>query len=569
MKGRILGGLVLTVLLFLWALTGYAETEVNMGIVSGLDDRIVTIEGAADAACPYVLMIVYKPGKGESDITAETDSGVISRIETIAVSDDGSFRMEFEMEDEESGVYSAYFKAGTETWIKTFPYTSKARLGEALEKINSIDANTQDEELKSIYGTYCGDLRLPDKWFSALPASKQTEILESVFKSGTEYKSGGAVRGIMAEAVCTACANGGVGAAALQEMLAVYEDTLQFEGNSKLFGVYVVSQEQRVKICKDVIASGAYQTIESVREAYQKSALLRAVNDVSEHGAMQSLLNAYASGFGGISFADYNRLTNLKKKSVDTRMIQTEFEKIEEVKTAFDKYVSEAADAGNSGGGGSGGGASSARPSVSFDKETPEKSGEQTSFDPETAVIFKDIDHVAWARRAIETLYRLGIIKGKSEGVFEPEAQVTRGEFVKMLCTAMGLKETANMTVQYTDVPADDWCRSYIAAATQNGLVQGNPDGSFGKDEPILRQDIAVILYRALVKAGMSWGGDEAEQFADADQIDDYALESAVRLRQAGIIDGVGENRFAPKANASRAEAAKMIYMFYSIINSL
>ena len=47
--------------------------------------------------------------------------------------------------------------------------------------------------------------------------------------------------------------------------------------------------------------------------------------------------------------------------------------------------------------------------------------------------------------------------------------------------------------------------------------------------------------------------------FVDSDEISDYAREAVYRIKEIGIIDGVGENRFNPKGLCTRAMAAKII----------
>ena len=53
--------------------------------------------------------------------------------------------------------------------------------------------------------------------------------------------------------------------------------------------------------------------------------------------------------------------------------------------------------------------------------------------------------------------------------------------------------------------------------------------------------------------------------FEDVSMIDSYAADSVAAMQQAGIINGMGDGRFAPQANATRAEAAKMIDALYTL----
>ena len=116
------------------------------------------------------------------------------------------------------------------------------------------------------------------------------------------------------------------------------------------------------------------------------------------------------------------------------------------------------------------------------------------------------------------------------------------------------------MEADFADVNADDWYYSVVAAAAANGIAQGIGGGLFNPDANISRQDMAVIIDRAAKLKGITFGADgTAMAFADADQIALYALEAVENMRIAGIINGNGDGTFAPQANATRAESAKMI----------
>lgn len=572
MRKFVLYGLELLTVMFLMFCTVYAQEECSAEIVSQIDGGIVTIKGAAAAENKTVLLIVYKPDKGPEDILKGETKDIVSRMEIMPIDAGGRFYLEFVMEDEESGEYTAYFKAGEKIWKETFPYTAQQRLREALEKMNKISVTTSEEEMQALYQRYWQDLRLPDSWFTKLSAKEQVESLKRVFQQGTEYKSGAELCKTFAEEVFTAFVNFQAVPEDIHAMMEECEDVLLFESDEKLFGVFLTAPEQRTKIFTNVLKKREYENLDAIRKAYTEFSLLQAANDIEKYSEMHGFLEKYQAELGGISFTDYSRLSTNQKKSVDIRMTQTEFDDLLSVKEMFEKYVKQAVSEEESGsnhhggcsGGGSGSGGGGTRSVVSFDPE--ERKHEEAPVVSEE--IFEDLGGVEWARDAITSLHRLGIVDGKSDKVFDPDAQITRSEFVKLLCAAMNIKFTGDFA-EYSDVNADDWCWEYVQTASQNGLVQGNPDGSFGKDRPILRQDISVILYRALEKAGIDWQSANTEQFQDMDEFDAYAVESALMLRQTGIINGTGDNRFAPKACANRAEAAKMIYQFYIILQSL
>ncbi|HHV99353.1 MAG TPA: S-layer homology domain-containing protein [Clostridiaceae bacterium] len=195
-------------------------------------------------------------------------------------------------------------------------------------------------------------------------------------------------------------------------------------------------------------------------------------------------------------------------------------------------------------------------------KETKEESEEKptTEDSGETKVTFSDISNVKWAKETIEYLAARGIISGPGDGTFRPSDKVTRAEFIKMLMIALELEdEEAECT--FSDVKAGAWYYKPIAAAEKLGIVKGKGDGTFGVNDEILRQDMAVMIYRTAQLLGIDLGDDvNVEPFTDEAEISGYAKEAVTAIQKAGIINGIGDGRFAPKNNATRAEAAVIIY---------
>ena len=176
-----------------------------------------------------------------------------------------------------------------------------------------------------------------------------------------------------------------------------------------------------------------------------------------------------------------------------------------------------------------------------------------------TKEIFADLDGFDWAKDAILSLKEQGIINGRSETEFDPSATVTRAEFSHMLAKAMKL-DPENAKSDFADVSEDDWFYKSVSALSEKGIVNGTGNGLFGSDNPILRQDSAVML------AGfVNLQNSENTDFADADEISDYAKESVKKLKSAKIFSGDENGNFNPKSSITRAEAAVVIY---NILNS-
>lgn len=188
-------------------------------------------------------------------------------------------------------------------------------------------------------------------------------------------------------------------------------------------------------------------------------------------------------------------------------------------------------------------------------------------------VDFKDlVGDYAWAAEPVNALAAAGILNGRSDDSFDPASYVTRAEFAKMICVAMAIPEAANTALPtFTDVTEDDWFFGWVEAAAAKGIVNGVTENTFAPNDLVTREQMASMLYRAIVSmnyAQMLPSGT-ATSFADYASIADYAKAAVVELNKAGVINGVTDTMFAPKAPATRAQAAAMIYQYFAAIKAI
>jgi hypothetical protein len=181
----------------------------------------------------------------------------------------------------------------------------------------------------------------------------------------------------------------------------------------------------------------------------------------------------------------------------------------------------------------------------------------------EADITFNDLSTVSWAKTYIEALAGREILSGVGDGKFDPNSNVTREQFAKMIVEAFGLMdETAKTSL--SDVDQKAWYAKYVASAQKAGVINGIGGNKFGVGSKISRQDMAVMAYRAAVAANVELEMvNEKETFVDNASIASYAAEAVSIMQQANIINGVGGNMFAPTDNATRAAAAKIIYLLY------
>lgn len=176
---------------------------------------------------------------------------------------------------------------------------------------------------------------------------------------------------------------------------------------------------------------------------------------------------------------------------------------------------------------------------------------------------FSDVPETEWYFMYVKEVCAAGAMQGKSETIFAPEADMTRAEFVTVLCRLSedDITELDNSLIkQFSDVNPTEWYKDYIKWAVSSDLVKGYSDGTFKPDAPILRQEIAVIFERFFKHQGLSVRGRAlTNNFADKDLFPDWAEASIEVLRTTGLIGGDENKNFNPKANASRAEIATII----------
>ncbi|MGD0031192.1 glycosyl hydrolase 53 family protein [Paenibacillus illinoisensis] len=178
---------------------------------------------------------------------------------------------------------------------------------------------------------------------------------------------------------------------------------------------------------------------------------------------------------------------------------------------------------------------------------------------------FADLSKVAWARDSIEALGARGAIQGSGNGLFQPDAQVTRAEFLQMLMSSLDIIDKVSKA-PYHDVQKEDWYADAVGSAKNLGIVSGLPGGKFGPNDPVSRQDMALMVFRAAKAMNINLPIKAAEaDFRDEQAIGAYAAEAVSLLAKAGILGGMGNGDFFPKAASSRAQAAVIIYRLFSL----
>ena len=179
---------------------------------------------------------------------------------------------------------------------------------------------------------------------------------------------------------------------------------------------------------------------------------------------------------------------------------------------------------------------------------------------------FSDTD-AHWAKMDIEELSATGIINGRPDGAFDPDATVTRAEFAAIMSRMFPQTESkTNINPVFSDVSPEDWFYDAVMKAARSGLIKGVDEEHFLPNSPISRQDSAVLIVRYMENNGYVFFPTRYWwDFYDNVDIQEYAKHAVVRLYSNNIMLGYDDNNFLPKNNITRAESATLANRVYNL----
>ena len=159
-----------------------------------------------------------------------------------------------------------------------------------------------------------------------------------------------------------------------------------------------------------------------------------------------------------------------------------------------------------------------------------------------------------WAEADIQRAVAHGFVQGFPDGTFRPDDPVTRAQFTTMVNRALGNTGTASMT--FTDVPHYEWFHADVARAFAAAYVGGFEDNTFRPNNPITRQEAAVMLSRIIPTHGAS---GNLNVFGDRGDIADWAFSAMQKINGRGYMGGFDDGNLHPLANLTRAQTARII----------
>jgi hypothetical protein len=159
-----------------------------------------------------------------------------------------------------------------------------------------------------------------------------------------------------------------------------------------------------------------------------------------------------------------------------------------------------------------------------------------------------------WAENYINTAVNQKIITGYPDGKFLPDKAVTRAEFATMVNKALG--NTGSATLAFTDVPYGEWYYNDVAKALSAAYTAGYDDNTFRPNNPITRQEAAVMIARIVPAYG---SGGNLKAYSDYSSIADWAYDALEKVNGKGYIGAYDDGKIHPTDQLTRAQTAKII----------
>lgn len=178
---------------------------------------------------------------------------------------------------------------------------------------------------------------------------------------------------------------------------------------------------------------------------------------------------------------------------------------------------------------------------------------------------YADVPANAWFADAVATATQRGISNGSTATRFEPDTAINRAMFVTMLSRVH--QNTDGSVIidgnsSLSDLADAQWFTASARWAIDAGIVTGD-NGRFAPSRGINREEMATMLYRYAIMRGLdtSATSEKLETLADAGEVSPWALDAVRWACANGILNGI-DGKLAPKATATRAQAAKMLVEF-------
>ena len=182
---------------------------------------------------------------------------------------------------------------------------------------------------------------------------------------------------------------------------------------------------------------------------------------------------------------------------------------------------------------------------------------------------YTDLDRNGWYHEYVDWALKNGVMNGVGGGLFEPNGETTRAMLVMVLYRMAGTPDMAGRESSFTDVSADSWYGAAVIWASENGIVNGVGGGLFDPDASLTREQMAMMLYRFAGYLGSNTEKRaDLSAYGDADAVSAFAQDAMAWAVAEGLVNGRSAAELAPKAGATRAELATILFRFAALQNA-
>lgn len=528
--------------------------------------RYFVISGSTDAENEEVNILILNPGKKLDGASLETDGSYIKYAESIVGGEGGAFYAKVPLSDMDSeGEYTCYVGGKAFAGVgkaETYYHAVSATVESA---ISYLKGAADDNELAKRINEKLDELSLNGGLISGIDAGTFAKLIYSDMTILDENDPVKTQRALMKKALLAAY-NGGKKDLVWKNGEFLYKDLIDFSANDKnsanLYGEgfeKILSDSAREAVI-DALMNKGFKNEKELQREFLREVIMKGIKNAvtSGSGHISTLLTAENASAAEISIPKYLALTtSAQKTAANNSILAASFSGITELESVIKSAAESAANIdegqGYVGGGGGGGGSASKKDS----SYTMPIAGAAVTEEKQT--VFSDLDGAEWAKEAIENLYQKGIVNGVGEKKFAPNNGVTREQFLVMIMRAFGIapEEGENL---FADVTVGAYYADYVNTAKKLGLINGVGENIFGVGKNLSRQDLAVIVKNIVDYLEIQLEKTSDVNFADGDEIAEYAKAAVTELSGAGIINGFEDNTFRPSLYCTRAQSAKIIY---------
>lgn len=518
---------------------------VDKVVENGIVNHTVIIKGNTSDKLPSLVGLVIRNSANEVKV-----------LKQISASSDGSFSFEIPLNIADTYTASINTKKENVKVPKEFKILSSGEYDSIIAPFNASDA-TWESYIENIELSK-SELGVDTKYYGEF----SEQIAKILIKEKGTFTIGNFLEKFNLASLMSVLS--GDNTALMKEAVRYYDaqfGLISDEATSKLYNAVsdLAASETVLKSVFNTATASHYTSFESLRDGCEKQLITKPYEllNIDELDIfIRNTLSVY-------KFPDYEELTTAKLQSILSQLkanknLSTSEEYLAFYNAIYNQNLNQSTGGVIGGGGGGGGGAgTSYTPPAKVEAEEPEK--EDSKEIQATPVNFNDLGNVPWAEAAIEKLVEKKIVNGKTAETFCPNDKITRAEFVKLIVCLFECHDSSAKS-KFSDIDEDDWYNSYVASAVANSIINGRANNTFGGNECIKREDMAVMLYRAIISfKALEETTSLENNIADFAQVSEYAKNSVLMLSNMKIISGKGNGIFDPKANATRAEACVMI----------